>query len=168
VTENELIAALESATDGDWKLDLEIMRHTFPDMKLYVEPAIPAVLVGPRLMAKTKSGMDEHVRLTEYTRSLDAAVTLVPDGWGAEIFWHDGSSTKEAFVDLRLPNPRWKDPNCPQELYCTYAALVSSYENDDDGESEEVDPHPLPQAKPLPLAICIAALKARRAMRRPK
>ena len=82
-------------------------------------------------------------------------LTLVPEGWGAEVFWHDGATARDAYVDLRQPNPRWKEPDCTPEEMSTYAALVSSYESDDD------EPHPLPDAKPLALALCLVALKAR-------
>jgi hypothetical protein len=127
---DELISALESATEGSRELDDQINEAL---------------------------GNDYETHCPRYTTSIDAALTLVPEGWGGEVFWHDGASARNAYVDLRLPNPRWDEPDCPPEEYCTYAALVDSYESGED------DPHPLPQGRPLALAICIASMKARKA-----
>ena len=62
MTRDELIAALEAATGADRKLDAEIIRHHFGYSK-----------------------DDPLWHGLEYTASLDAALTLVPEGWDEEI-----------------------------------------------------------------------------------
>ena len=134
MTRDELITALESASEGDWKLDLEIMRHAFPDMEFRIEPAIPAILWGPRLMMRTKSEAEKHVRLIDYTTSLDAAVTLIPENVSYELTFSaagDGALRRARLWDWRR-GPLMIDPH-----------------NEWVSEGH----------RPLPLAVCIAALR---------
>lgn len=145
---SDLIARLEAAKEGSRELDRKI-----------------AFAVNWNGFQNEDQIYKENADdIPNWTQSLDAALTLVPEGWGAEIFWHDGATAADAYVDLRLPNPRWKEPDCPTELLSTYAALVSSYE-DDDRPINPDEPYPLPRAKPLALALCIAAMKARESAR---
>jgi hypothetical protein len=68
-----------------------------------------------------------------YTTSLDAALTLVPKGWTAEINWRDAFDKSSSCVLHEFPEPCRRIPEKP------YAIIARS----------------------CPLSICIAALKAR-------
>lgn len=91
--------------------------------------------------------------LPQYTSSLDDAVSLVskllPD-WGGKLMWNGGDIAKGGYVEMDLPNPRWKDPDCPPEEMNRYAGLVSSYDNED---SKPHDPKPFA----LALLTCLLA-----------
>ena len=92
-----------------------------------------------------------------YTASLDAAVTLVPDGqWGGTIMWNFGELHKGGFVELNLANPEWLKPDCDPAELNAHAACVDSYED------QEPDKH---APRPLAIALCIAALRAVAAVR---
>jgi hypothetical protein len=78
-----------------------------------------------------------NVELRNYTRSVDDALTLIPDGWGGEITWE--RTTKHASVVLSAPNP--VDPTTMDKLGSH--ALVQG----------------LKVHFPLPIAICLSALK---------
>jgi hypothetical protein len=43
------------------------------------------------------------VELRNFTRSVDDALTLIPEGWGAEITWDN--TAKQSSVVLSAPNP---------------------------------------------------------------
>lgn len=133
-----LIARLESADGPDRELDEAIAALCDPTD-------------DPRLAA-FESG-DDYPR--NYTRSIDAALALVPEGrWNGEIFWNFGEQGR-GFCELNLANPRWDDPDCPPDEAHRHLACVSSH----------IGPGEI-KARPLALAICIAALRARAALTR--
>ena len=68
-----LIARLEQATGPDRELDKDIMRL------LYAHSSIPNCLINPPQY------------LPEYTDSLDAALTTLPEGWGLICLVIDGA-----------------------------------------------------------------------------
>ena len=121
MTRDELIAALEAATGPSRGLDAEIKVEMFGERSVwcgctgeckvppFICPAIPA-----------------------YTASLDAALTLVPDGWG---------------VSVSLSPP---EHNCTQQA--TLHRGNAPY-----FDSEEIDV----SAGTAIIALCIAALRAR-------
>jgi hypothetical protein len=77
------------------------------------------------------------VELRDYTRSVDEALALVPNGWGGEITWTD--TLKRSSVVLAAPNP---------DTPASMQRLVSHSLRDG------VEVH-----YPLPVSICLAALK---------
>lgn len=66
----DLIARLEAATGPDRELDAEIMLAVYPALGLTMTAN------GNWL---SKSGI--HTRVEAYTASIDAALSLVPEGW---------------------------------------------------------------------------------------
>ena len=84
-----------------------------------------------------------------FTSSIDAAVTLVPDGqWDGTIMWNFDELKVGGFVEL----------NCgPVTELGEHVACVSSY----DGQEERNE---MPTPRPLALALCAAALRAMAAM----
>ena len=91
-----------------------------------------------------------------FTGSVDAALTLVPEGpWSGEIIWRFGDLKIGGFVELNKANPAWLEPGYDySEPPHAHAACVDSYS----------DQEPDPQPRPIPIAICIASLRAREAM----
>jgi hypothetical protein len=76
------------------------------------------------------------VELRNYVRSVDAALTLVPDGWDAEITW--GSTPEQASVVLSAPNP-----DIPGTMHrCVSDSLLNGVK----------------VRYPLPISMCLAAL----------
>lgn len=73
MTREELIAKLEAATEGSRELDYMI--------RDYLWPGIPGDAVLPRDFGFVRGVRDEGYA-EEYTTSLDAALTLVPEGEG--------------------------------------------------------------------------------------
>lgn len=78
-----LIAKLEAATEGSRELDAEIWRH------LGLAPAIGDGVWDWKYMgngawhqSEMESTWGRHAAAPHYTTSLDAALTLVPDGLG--------------------------------------------------------------------------------------
>ena len=63
-----LISKLEAASEGSRELDGAVFHVTYPSVEY-----------SDRLEIWTYKG--EHVLLPHYTTSIDAALTLVPDGW---------------------------------------------------------------------------------------
>lgn len=84
------------------------------------------------------------VRRRDYTRSVDDALTLIPEGWSAEISWE--ITPRQSSVALSTPNP-----NEPEKT----DRLVSH------ASREGVTVH-----FPLPIAICIAALNVHSLVRK--
>lgn len=123
---DDLIAALEAAEEGSHELDKEIDRHLHP--KLW------------RLSDAGRWFSNHLSRPPHYTRSLDAALTLVP---------RDGSVST---VSLSI----WPDYNGSGNDVSD-ASLTRFHPDEDEislGRCSMAD-HPA-------LALCIAALKARR------
>lgn len=143
---SDLLAELERAEQGSLEIDWQIER--------FLNPLANRNQTWPMLAnvgtVSTKSRGSRQIR--PYTRSLEWALTLVPEGWGGQIKWNAGE--QGGFVELDFPNPRWSDPDCPPDELNRYGELVSSY----DEEHE-------PKARPLALAVCIAALRAIQALK---
>lgn len=93
-----------------------------------------------------------------YTASIDTALTLVPEGpWNGTIMWDFGQLAVGGFVELNKANPAWLEPGYQwDQPPHAHDVCVSSYE---DTESRPK----LTKPRPLAIAICIAALKARQA-----
>ncbi len=156
-TREALIAKLEAAAEGSDELDARVIAQlvngSVEQSKFTGRWCIytGAERSGrPRsLEPKTPNERDlyqAHGNNQGPTRSLDAALTLVPEGqWNGNIMWNFGDLRKGGFVEL----------NCgPVSEAGTYEACVDSYE-----DQEPAGRKP----RPLPLALCIAALKARAA-----
>lgn len=89
-----------------------------------------------------------------YTSSIDAALTLVPEGYEGEIFWHYGNKDRLGYVELKKPNPLW-GPDCPPDEEMRYGGFYFSYSDESERYGDVAKP------LPIPIAICIAALKSR-------
>jgi hypothetical protein len=123
----DLIARLEAAAEGSKELDWEI--------------------AGKPLWEYPPNDRRPNYNNPLYTTSLDAALTLVPEGlWGGKIMWNGSERANGGYVELECG---------PVSEGGVWAALVNSYDAEDDREE-------IPKPKPLALALCIAALKARR------
>ena len=129
-----LIADLEEAEAGSRELDFQVAATLWPGREGYTT---------------TKPG--------SYTTSLDAALTLVPEGaWNGEIRWHFGELQKGGYVELNLANPEWLKPDYDyDDPPHAHAECIDSYEDQENRGPEYIMP------RPLALALCIAALKAR-------
>jgi hypothetical protein len=132
MTVDELIAALETASEGSRDLDLDIARAIYPKWQFRIDPADPALLMPARVMVTTESGADEHVNLALYTTSIDMALTLLPEWASYELT----RSAVSAFTRCRL----WDWRRAP-----------TASDNEWKAEGN----------RPLPLNICIAGLRAR-------
>ena len=150
----ELIARLEAATGPSRELDAEIWCAA--NSKKFLRFDGMAMTRGNVFFHERDDGTAKiecsHPR---YSSSLDAALTLVPEGCEGEIFWHYGSGQKLGYAEVKIPNPLWDTPDCPPEEENRYAGLYYSYKDDADRHTDA--------AKPLPIciAVSIAALKAR-------
>jgi hypothetical protein len=138
-----LILRLEGATEPDRNIDGDIwlLDH--------------AVTNADKLTAEQRHG---HIMTfaPQYTKSVDAALTLIPSGpWCGEISWNFSGFRVGGYVELNKANPAWLVPGYDySEPPHDHAACVSSYDDTDD--------HPeLTKPRPLAIAICIAALRAR-------
>ena len=121
---DDLIAKLEAATEGSRELDAEVAMEIHPRLKTYT----PDTVTGPGHWISDKDG---RVYAQDYTTSLDAAVTLIPEGWRLDEL--------KNLIDYWGCILWYADP--PQAVYCGY--------------NDQLRP------KSSILAICIAALKAR-------
>lgn len=132
----DLIARLEAATEGSRYLDAQIHKYIERDQSLFAKfersAQAPAADFG---MPPTVADQTPH-----YTTSLDAALTLVPEGWWPGFGWaeYDPKVHKQTgrygWAELVRNVP---GRSFPEEIY---------------GYSDSGSPA---------LAICIAALKAR-------
>ncbi len=90
MTRDELIVAMKTATGPDRELDEEIMCCVYADLK------------PERHMEGWYSASGDHIRVDRYTASIDAALTLVPEGWHAVI----GARPGWPWVELyQFPTP---------------------------------------------------------------
>jgi hypothetical protein len=126
----DLIARLEAATEGSHELDGRVycgvnglVFRSVSSRGFHFEP--------------DAHGTHTHVTPTPFTRSIDAALTLVPEGW----YWSiNTSATADAaaascfFASVRGRAAKGRDP----EGFCRHGATPA-------------------------LALCVAALKARSA-----
>lgn len=137
-----LIAKLEAAEKGSRELDAEIAVAIF-DEAVAKDDLIYAKLPHPRyddcapgtFWRHSRSGASLHTA-PRYTTSLDAALTLVPEGWWADVFTPIGVNPAQGNLWTGEP-PYYQDQ-----------------------ETEGFAPTPV-------LALCIAALKARRSSQKP-
>ena len=130
----DIIKMLEEATGGSRELDAEICRIAywesdgyFSDQDDHGEWFIYSYRFGGTAIPKEP--------LPHYTTSLDAALTLVPEGWTSKQIFITGAGSK---ARLKRPSPY------------ALVAPMESYERD------------RLVATPA-LALCVAALKAREA-----
>lgn len=115
----DLLNRIKAATGPDWSLDVEIARA-----------------LG---FLEEVAGM---VRLPAYTASLDAALTLVPEGLEWELFGYDAT----------------RDPRFPR-----FQARIMLLTHAQD--PEELGPQSIMNAATPALALCAAALRAHEAMK---
>jgi hypothetical protein len=111
----ELIARLEAVSEGDFALDSDIW------------DSLGTGILG--LQGKPRS-------IKRYTTSLDAAVTLVPEGW----FWRVGRTS----------------------IFAGWAFVHNTHHDHGEPDRNEFGWRKVAGTTPT-LALCIAALKARRA-----
>lgn len=121
MTREELIAALEKATGPSWELDEAIMCCVYADLK------------PERHLEGWYSASGDHIRVDRYTASIDAALTLVPEGWRWSLDWTQRPPYQDCGrADLYAPGAGIKPPDVSDVYGATPA-----------------------------IALCIAALKAR-------
>lgn len=136
-TLKELISELEAATDGASDLDRKIMIADgwTPEEK----PTVRGMWSAPRGRRFLHAGHVITGASNEYpyTRSLDAARALVPDGWQWGI--------------ITYPENELFNPGAAQ-AYCMKLARVAE---------RVLDGHAHAEGRTAELALCIAALKAR-------
>ncbi len=139
----DLIARLEAAPEGSRILDARIAVTACIDMPTPMGDASPYLKMPHKLdecepgtyWLVQRSGMS-LLTAPHYTTSLDAALTLVPEGWRGKLLIGD-----------------WSDGQRPEQ---DRAALW----NNDDGARESVFGVGSSAATPA-LALCIASLRAR-------
>lgn len=127
---NELIAKLEAATGPDRALDGEIFKACYPNRD-WLEFADGWCARDP------DDGCAFDVA-PKYSASIDAALTLVPEGWGGSIHFSEDR------------------PDC--ELHCT-VSLGRSYPTNANAYAGKSGKDATRAS--VALAICIAALRAK-------
>lgn len=163
----ELITKLEAAIEGSLELDADIARELFiSKFREWNNVAVSEWWLhedGMSWGCNTVDGWrhESCVKVEPYTRSLDAAMTLIPEGaWDGEIMWSFGDARIGGYVEMGLANPAWLAPGYdPEKPPHAHAAWVSSYDDQDKRGPEHIKP------RPMALAMCIAALKARSSKR---
>ncbi len=147
---SDLIARLEAASGADPQLDAEIeaiIRGGVPAYRCSDSTRRsygPSVVFNRDDRSNIMAG-DWH-SAPSFTGSVDVALMLIPEGlWGGKIMWNGSERARGGYVE----------PECgPVSKAGVWTALVSSYAAEDDRAE-------VPNPKPLPIAICIAALRAR-------
>jgi hypothetical protein len=84
------------------------------------------------------------VEARDYTRSVDAALALIPEGWGGEITWEN--TIQQSLVELSPPDPNQRQMKVRAVSYSLR-------------EGEKI-------CSPLPIAICLAALNVHLSLRK--
>jgi hypothetical protein len=140
---DELIAKLETATEGSRELDgeiaLAVVRENYPDAHFVDEESKDVIQVMPGMTAGASS------ELPRYTTSLDAALLLVPEEFGWLVrSQHDG-----------LPFANCSHPYSTNNIWIVNGENVS-LPPEDQGHNHA-------RAQTPAIALCIAALKARAA-----
>ena len=130
----DLIARLEAATEGSRELDDEIMRHLYPRHDLRSVHGSLIQFNEDPLLPKIER------RRSDFTRSVDAAMTLAPEGAAADIHVGPGAIYNEATVWLPV-----KGEDAQGRRTASFTAVKTLRRNTP------------------PLSLCIAALKARAA-----
>ena len=77
---DELIAKLEAAAEGSRDSDIAIAYAIYPQL---TSQEMPGPLTGSTATQWYLLGT--HVRIEHYTTSIDAALTLVPEGWEGHV-----------------------------------------------------------------------------------
>ncbi|MDE2096526.1 MAG: hypothetical protein KGL39_04710 [Patescibacteria group bacterium] len=131
----EVEKRLEEATGPDRELDCVMFLHFNPLAK---SPITETFAVG-------SDGPDNYILAPEYTRYIDDALALLPEGW--EWFLGSGDPTCSAQC-LTRPNIRLQ-PHMKNDV--AWRVFGKSSVNG------------LTYAPTLPLAICLAAIRARSA-----
>ena len=92
-----LLARLEAASEGSRALDELIAQAVYPEL-------------GFGTKGDNKWYMhDVHVRIEDYTTSLDAALTLVPEGWAWDLMAWPDEPSEAAICKPGSPHlGRWK------------------------------------------------------------
>lgn len=141
---SELIEKLEKAESGDRFLDAAIAVATFETISadedlIYAKAVVPSDKCTPGTFWRvSRSGMS--LRTSErYTSSVDSALSLVPEGWAYQIL-HTSSL-----------------PYVSGKTHSAHIKAMSEYGWHD-------TPNWTGDAYSAPLAICLAALKARFAL----
>lgn len=139
----ELKLRLEAAKEGTRELDCDIERAAVPDSHIHLVDGDPTVFkahpneTGWHWEAK---GIVGNVSIPYYTTSLDAALTLVPEGW-----------------DWQVSGPGFDRAG--------YFASVREIQKELGRASRRTDAEGWTRKAPTPaLALCIAALSARAAL----
>lgn len=134
-----LIARLEAASEGSRELDRQIW------LALPAHRIIPVKEVGGHTYDRWEDGetLRRPINQTHFTTSLDAALTLVPAGWGWRL---DTTSTMPELKALGITTK-------------TIASCVWLTK----GVAQPLEKHVATGAGSAPLALCIASLKARSA-----
>jgi hypothetical protein len=129
----ELIAALEAATGPSRQLDAEIARAVYaPDGRVKQSPFNGEWCVYHPTQDRTL----DRVRVLQFTASIDAALTLVPEGWVWAVHGPDSGNLAYACLcdrDVIQPPEPWLETYPTQESHAATPAI----------------------------ALCIAALRAR-------
>jgi hypothetical protein len=133
----DIIKTLEEATEGSRELDaeIELSRRRFLGLlgAGAVVCSVPGWLAGP--------GVGEQpIKAPHYTTSLDAALTLVPEGWSGRLWFGQ--------------KPRKRQPE--------YESDAVVWASDDTVKASFWGPNG--NAATPALAVCIVALKAREAL----
>lgn len=109
---NDLIKRLEEATEGSRLLDLEIARLAYPDGGIG-----DAVMAEPddqksgSPLLRQSNGHEFYLYIPAFTTSLDAALTLVPERWWAEIHTIGHATLDSRDVeDLRVEGEHYTAP----------------------------------------------------------
>lgn len=129
----DLIAELERATGPDRELDAKIWLAVTPGATRQSAPVNHPK--GAYVIDETRDGSGRLIIVSPYTSSLDAAMTLVPEGYSAHLF--------KQFAAKEIAKPT--------------ARLFKHYAVDGDGDIDETE------GATLAIAICLVALKAREA-----
>lgn len=147
-TLDELIERLEKATGPDRLLDAMIVVELnlrndlwFEEGELWIEKTQHEPIIRVNLIGRRSAGNPPYGDYLRYTASIDAALTLVPPHSDVRMATcHKGVVGGHAWVST-LRNSHMSFP----EIFGQFLSTPDD-------------------RKPLPLALCIAALKARAAM----
>lgn len=118
-----LIARVESASGPDRELDAEIGRAVgafdrllggFDDSEIAAVTYVPeydhaSILV--RMKGRSSGGLRYTEKLSRYTASLDAAVSLVPAGWSILMVWNGKRNICTVHAQPLGTVQSWPDPS---------------------------------------------------------
>lgn len=142
-----LISRLEKATEGSRELDAEIAVAIFkadrlPDDLGYVKKTVASDQCAPGMYWYISRSGKSLYAAPRFTTSVDAAISLVPDGW-------------------HIYEMNQKDPT---RKYSRHAAKISPFNGNDKGWAIYKAGLASATAETLAVAVCIAALRVRQAM----